>query len=108
MAMQAFQQDLNAITALGYSIISPERGIQIFEALLAQPVAQVGVIPINWAKFLDAWQTPTRFLEAFESLAPSGIHDAVGQWSSFRQKLEQCPTDERGDLLRAHIGCSNN
>lgn len=103
MADRAFEQEMSAVTALGYTIISPERGIQIFERLLAEPVAQIGVIPINWAKFLTMWQTPTRFLEAFASLSPDDFPDEDDQLISFRQELEQLPADERGDRLREHL-----
>ena len=103
MADRAFQHELSAVTALGYHIISPARGIQIFERLLSQSVTQIGVIPINWAKFLDMWQTPTRFLEAFDALPSSAFHDDADLQASFRQELEDLPVDERSDLLRDHL-----
>jgi len=102
MADRAFEQEMSAVTALGYRIISPERGIHIFAHLLSQPVTQIGVIPINWAKFLDMWQMPTRFLEKFDSLDPLAMYDEDAG-SSFRQELEPLPVEERRDLLQGHL-----
>ena len=104
MADRAFEQEMSSITALGYTVISPDRGIQLFERLACRACDtdwcdsdQLGEIP----RYM--WQTPTRFLEAFASLSPSDVHDDIDQRASFRQELEQLPADERGDLLRDHL-----
>ncbi|MEH2102375.1 MAG: type I polyketide synthase [Nostoc sp.] len=47
----------------GINAITPSQGIEVFEYLLSQPIAQVGVIPIDWQVF--SREISSRFVERF-------------------------------------------
>lgn len=99
-------------------MIAPEDGLQALGALLhhalrvphASSVAQVGVVPIEWSKFLAhrSADMPHAFSSA---LIPSDeattISHTPNESSSFKaqllQELEATPSDERQALLMAHL-----
>ncbi|NER48711.1 MAG: type I polyketide synthase [Symploca sp. SIO1A3] len=86
--------------AVGVSAIEPERGIQALGLLLPDSPSQVGVLPIDWSKFVK--QLPGKqkipFLEALISTEP-----LLNQKSVFREQLEAAPISERYELLTTHI-----
>ncbi len=86
--------------AQGVSSIAPQQGLQVLKELLGQGT-QVGVLPINWSKFLGQFSQDlvSPFLDAFTS-APK---EPLTQHSEFLQHLEAAPVNERRSLLTDHI-----
>mgnify|MGYP001792724329 CR=1 FL=1 len=74
------------IQTKGIAAIAPDQGIQIFSQLLAQSIdAQVGVVPIRWAQFLNqGWSDP--FFERFQPSAP-----VVKPTADWRVRLQDLP-----------------
>jgi len=91
------------IAEQGLESIAPEEGLQVLDKLLTQEVAQVGVLPINWAKFLQqsyqAVESP--FFEAFNQISKPASEEQ--QTAGFLQQLEQAPASERRTMLEEHI-----
>lgn len=53
MAKQLGEHGQLQLQRLGIDSISPPQGLQAFEALLEQPIAQVAVVSLSWDKFLS-------------------------------------------------------
>lgn len=85
----------------GEESIPPERGLQILEQLLQQSAVQVGVMPMNWSRFLDRSGTIPPFLGELHH--PS--EHSVGQLQTleFRQHLERLPVEERLAALKTQV-----
>ncbi len=67
----------------GISFIAQEQGLQVLENLLGQGLPQVGVLPVNWSKFLGQWRehaNPALFLE-------------LAQHIQQHEKVEKLPTE---------------
>ena len=86
----------------GEESIPPAQGLQILEQLLleAPSAVSVGVMPINWPRFLQQQGTSSAFLTDF--------YDAVRQeplskQMTFAQQLESAPAKQRRALLVAHV-----
>jgi malonyl CoA-acyl carrier protein transacylase len=82
----------------GEGSIAPQQGLQVLEQLLTiEPPVQVGVMPINWSRFLQKQLTVSPFLsdflKEFEPLAEV----------EFREQLEALLPRERKALLVAHV-----
>ncbi|NER93851.1 MAG: type I polyketide synthase [Symploca sp. SIO1B1] len=88
------------VEASGMSAIELERGMQALGLLLSNSPSQVGVLPINWSKFLSQFPNGERipFLEAVISAEPS-----FTQKSAFREQLEAVAVTERQELLTTHL-----
>jgi acyl transferase domain-containing protein len=91
---------------LGVQTIQPEPGLQQLGALLNQATAQMGVLPVDWARFFEqftvgagsvlsviASQTPTR--------PGSGIR--VNPSGDLLRQLQDAPTHRRQTLLMAYL-----
>jgi acyl carrier protein len=87
------------MAARGVSAIPPEEGLALLAQLLALAAGrpQIGVMPVDWPKFLQqfAGAVPP-FLEAF---APQ----AAGAGPSFRERLAAAPEAMRPQLLREFL-----
>lgn len=85
----------------GISPIFVDRGLQVFGDLLAQDPPQVGVLPIDWAKFSKqlpiGGQMP--LLAAFTA---TDKQSQPGK-SDFLQQLALAPVAERRELLMIHV-----
>jgi acyl carrier protein len=88
--------------ARGMQSIAPEQGLQVLREVLEQNVTQVGVLPVDWSKFLGQFPSDVEFpfLEEFASAAQQ---QAPSQKSEFRQQLEAAPASNRRTLLMTHI-----
>ena len=86
----------------GMQSIAPEQGLQVLREVLEQDVTQVGVLPVDWSKFLGQFPPDVEFpfLEEFASAAQQ---QAQSQKSEFRQQLEAAPANSRRTLLITHI-----
>ncbi|MFM5941964.1 MAG: beta-ketoacyl reductase, partial [Dolichospermum sp.] len=85
----------------GEDSIYPQQGLQVLEMLLMESPVQVGVMPINWARFL-ARQTR---INPFFSQLQDGLQSKGGRQSfiEVRKYLETLPWAERKAALTTHI-----
>ena len=102
VGMAASLDNLNQkrLESSGMMAIEPERGMQALESLLSNSPSQVGVLPIDWSKFVrqlpDGVKIP--FLQALISVEPS-----LTKKSAFREQLETARISERQELLTNQI-----
>ena len=98
-----YQRDNTLMGLTGVGLIAPEQGLQQLERLWKQPVAQIGVVPIQWSAFLrqgNLSQSP--FLKAFRQ-AKSPALSGSKQPIAFRQQLAATPEDQRRDFLDTYV-----
>jgi NAD(P)-dependent dehydrogenase (short-subunit alcohol dehydrogenase family)/acyl carrier protein len=104
------KRDQQRIAEQGLSSIVPEQGLQILGELLqkrnfctppGQEIVQIGVISVNWPKFIKHFFKGIKppFFEAF---IPPETQEAAQKAQLLRQ-LEAAEMRERRDLLIAHI-----
>ena len=85
----------------GVQLIAPEQGLQVLAAILAQEVAQVGVLPIDWSKFASQLSSNVKF-PLLEKLLVTAPQTEVKK-SQFRQQLEAASASDQKTLLIAFI-----
>jgi acyl carrier protein len=85
----------------GVELIKAEEGLEVLGNLLNEKIAQVGVFPVNWAKFSEQFSAGTNlvFLEAFQTKLPR----KTLQKPEFVERLQAAPTQERRNLLVNHL-----
>ena len=110
MAATLTKRDQQRIIKQGLTSILPEQGLQIFGELLQkfhfctppmQNMAQIGVIPIHWPKFMQHLFKRVK-LPFFEAFILPETQGTVSESKLLRQ-LEAAEIAERRDLLIAHI-----
>ena len=90
MVAQLKERDRQKITAQGMGTIAPEQGLQLLKELLEQKAIQVGVFPVDWAKFPYS----SSFLE---NVIPPKAKSSSS--SEFVQKLETASVESRQTIL---------
>ncbi len=90
MVAQLAERDRQKVTAQGMGTINPEQGLQLLQELIDQKATQVGVLPVDWAKF--PYSSP--FLEA---VIPTKTKSSSS--SEFVQKLEIASKCDRQTIL---------
>ncbi|MEO0408852.1 MAG: SDR family NAD(P)-dependent oxidoreductase, partial [Cyanobacteria bacterium P01_A01_bin.135] len=96
----------------GVGAIAPDRGLEIFSRLLANPThTQVGVIPIRWSQFLQQGRADVStdaFFERFvtqatsDAAAPDAATDPAldpAKPAAWRSQLEELPERQRLGFL---------
>ncbi|WP_026736723.1 type I polyketide synthase [Fischerella sp. PCC 9605] len=103
MAASLTSRDQARFTAQGVEPIPAQQGMQVLGNLLAQQsTTQVGVLPVNWSKFLQ--QFPQSLASPFlESFAAAFEEPSAQPTKLFLQQLEAAPVSDRRTLLIAHI-----
>ncbi|MEM8779515.1 MAG: beta-ketoacyl reductase, partial [Cyanobacteria bacterium P01_G01_bin.49] len=86
------------VNRLGVGAIAPNQGIQILEQLMSESLTQVGIIPINWAKFLAV----DNYLPFFANFRQKTVRKSDNS-SNFLQQLQNIPPEEKRNYLRDHI-----
>jgi acyl carrier protein len=100
MAASLDNRNQTRLAAQGMESIPLEQGMQILGNLLQPNAAQVGVLPINWSKFLEKFPIPVpSFLESFKVVS----EQPVTQQPAFLQQLKAAPASDRRNLLITHI-----
>jgi len=97
----ASRREQSRWAAQGVKTISPEQGLQVLGEVLKQDLTQVGVLPIDWAKFLGQFPGDHKFpfLEGFAATA----QQTPSQISEFRQQLDGAPVNKRRPMLITHV-----
>ncbi len=107
MAAELGSRNKHRIADSGFATITPEQGLQVLRDLLAQHVAQVGVVPVNWSRFLEQFP-PGGEPPLLSDLAPKTQQQGKGKQLPAKQvellrQLEQASASDREHLLIAHI-----
>jgi len=91
----------------GWAPISPEQGMRVLGELLSQNVSQVGVLPLNWSKFLEQFPTntiPSYFAEWAAPVASVGqTEKPSGLQHEFLQNLRDMSARGRRELLVKYL-----
>ncbi|NTU85276.1 MAG: KR domain-containing protein, partial [Chloroflexales bacterium] len=91
------------LAAQGQGEIAPGQGIRAFAHLLGGGARQIGVIPLDWARFLGTYDSVPPFLSAFaaqDTRARAGAPAAAGAQSMRQQLAEAGPEARRPTLMQ--------
>jgi myxalamid-type polyketide synthase MxaB len=97
----AAQPEISAsITSKGFGAISPQQGLEILAYLLAQPIAQVGVIPTHGFQGLQP--LPSRLF--FSEVATQDLHQPhKGKQVAILQQLQAASQSDRPSILLTYL-----
>jgi myxalamid-type polyketide synthase MxaB len=99
MAAALKDRDRARWETLGVGTIAPSQGLSILKLLLEQSPAQVGVLPIQWSRFISQFsRSIPPFLQVF---APTD--GVTSKRSDVLQQLATAAVGDRRSLLTAHI-----
>lgn len=101
MAANVASRNQVRFAEIGLSSITAEQGFEIAGRLLRQEQAQVGVLSVNWSKYLQQFPVGGQpmFLEEF--FTASGT--AMPERSEVLEQLERAPSDKRKMILTAFV-----
>jgi polyketide synthase 12/myxalamid-type polyketide synthase MxaB len=93
------------VAVQGMGSFSPEHGIRVLERLVDEGPVQVGVMPVQWPRFLRSIGATGRpffaeLVEARPAAKPAG--EPVAR-EDLRQRLEEAPPNQRHKLVLAHV-----
>jgi NADPH:quinone reductase-like Zn-dependent oxidoreductase/acyl carrier protein len=90
--------------ARGLGTITPSQGLATLAVLLAEPAAQVGVLPVDWSLLLQSFPPGTEPpLVAHLATSRRQSLEPNEAWLAFVEKLREAPPAERRDLLVRHM-----
>jgi 8-amino-7-oxononanoate synthase len=103
VGMAAELSDRNAarLALSGITPLDPDLALETLEALLNQDAPQIGVVQIEWAKFLE--QISNGAIPPFLEHIASAIETGAQSSSTFRLQLNAAPAEERLALLTRHV-----
>ena len=106
MAAQLNDREQARLAALGFGFIKPQQGMDVLERLLGQDTVQAAVLPVNWTKFLQQFQTGKTEPPLFGEFTTASANMATSP-SQFLEKLQSAPLQQRrgllGELVRTQI-----
>jgi acyl carrier protein len=98
LAAEMNEQNRRRLAARGMSFIDPDQGLAAMEALMALPLAQAAVVPIDWDRHADS--LPSRLLAGmFEHLTRKPRQSA----RPFLAELERAPPPRHRALLESFV-----
>ncbi len=98
MAANLNEASQRRLLNLGMGMIAPETGLEILQNLLQAPTAQIGVLPIDWAKLLA--QLPD---VPFLTKVKPDTQVQTKQNPEFVRRLKAAPVNERRTILMDFI-----
>ncbi|MCI0580809.1 MAG: type I polyketide synthase, partial [Chloroflexi bacterium] len=104
MAARADSRGDRRWTRHGIGKISPRQGLQVLEMVLAHELSQIGVIPVDWTRFLQqfpAQEAPPLYTEL--TAVAQVVELQVVNRSALLHRLGEAPAGERRTILRRHI-----
>jgi acyl transferase domain-containing protein/acyl carrier protein len=101
MAASLGERDRDRMAAQGIEPIPLAQGMQVLGNLLAGSAAQVGVLPVNWSKFLQRF--PEGVMSSFLETFGVASEQPATQQTAFWQQLESAPVSDRRNLLISHV-----
>jgi acyl carrier protein len=101
MAASLKNHDRDRRTEQGMKAIEPEKGLQVLGEVLEQNVAQIGVLPVDWPRFMEQFPRDFEFplLDEFATTT----EQTPAQKSEFLQQLEAAAPSDRPTLLMNYI-----
>ncbi len=107
VGMAARQGLLDKLPQRGEEAIPLQKGLDLFGELLNEPATQIGVIPIQWTRFLDHQKGNLPFYEKFSKSSrkaqSSDSAIALNHTEDILSKLKQASVQNRPKLLEAHL-----
>jgi acyl carrier protein len=107
MAAEMDKRSQQRLRDQGWELLAPEDGLRTLEMLLDQGVAQIGVLPVNWSRFVEQFSTgsiPPFLAELVRPVAPRvPVEPASTQNQTLLQRLREVPAGERQELLMEYI-----
>ena len=85
--------------ALGVGAIAPEQGLEVLGRVLAEEPTRVGVLPIDWARFLRTF--PGSVPKLLADLAPAALRGE--RPAGLLGRLAQVAVAERAEVLATHL-----
>ncbi|NJK63161.1 MAG: hypothetical protein HC921_11195 [Synechococcaceae cyanobacterium SM2_3_1] len=95
------QQVIGRLASKGIQSFSPEQGMEVFEALLQSHDPQVGVVSLDWSRYLQG-RAGTTYLEDFTQL-PESEQRPKQVLESVSQSLTEIPLDQQRDYLISYV-----
>ncbi|MBP7964638.1 MAG: SDR family NAD(P)-dependent oxidoreductase [Caldilineaceae bacterium] len=104
MAARSSAQQQNRLAGLGIQSLAPDQAMQIFARLLAEDVAQVGVLPVHWPTYLQQF-APGAIPGLLAELAPQTrpVVEPSMQAAQIDSALQTLPTAERSQALAHYL-----
>ncbi len=92
-------------TARGMGQIKPEQGLNLLGRILRQDETHLGVLPIEWPKYLRQFSEISPFFADLVGPEPAPVltTQPTPEPDSVLQQLTTTPSADRPDLLRSHI-----
>lgn len=107
VGMAADRGLLDTLSQQGETAIPLQKGLEVLGQLLNEPAAQIGVMAVQWLRFLQQQKYVSPFYENFskpaENLSLSHKPMAVSKLENFRTQLAQAVEQNRGELLETHV-----
>jgi len=97
---------IERIRSQGMEVLSPEKGVQIFERIFQDAPPQVAVVGMHWEKFLEqsgARAVPAMFSEVFHGGLGEEQSTQVSPKSDFGRQLAEAPRNRRRSMLLAYV-----
>jgi 8-amino-7-oxononanoate synthase len=101
MAAELSDRDAARLALSGITPLDPDLALEALEALLTQKTPQIGVVQIEWAKFLD--QISNGAVPPFLEHVAAAVDSSAQSFSAFRLQLDAAPAEERLALLTQHV-----
>jgi short-subunit dehydrogenase/acyl carrier protein len=97
MAAAQHQMD-ERMKLVGVRALAPQAALQVLEQLLPQPVAQIGVVDINWRRFQPGATPPPLLAGLIQRASAQGP-----ERSHFREVLRAAASEERQPMLEDYL-----
>ncbi|WP_404785485.1 aminotransferase class I/II-fold pyridoxal phosphate-dependent enzyme [Altericista sp. CCNU0014] len=101
MAAELSDRDAARLALSGITPLDPDLALEALEELLAQDAPQIGVVQVEWAKFLD--QISNGAVPPFLENVAVAVETGAQSYSAFRLQLDAAPAEERLALLTQHV-----
>jgi acyl transferase domain-containing protein len=101
MAASLGERERARLAAQGLEPIPLAQGMQVLGNLLEGNTAQVGVLPVNWSKFLERF--PEGVMSSFLDSVGIVFERPPKQQTEFLQQLKSAPVSERRNLLLSYV-----
>jgi 8-amino-7-oxononanoate synthase len=101
MAAELSDRDAARLALSGITPLEPDLALEALEALLTQDASQIGVVQIDWAKFLA--QISSAAVPPFLEHVATAVEAGAQSFSAFRLQLDAAPAEERRALLTQHV-----
>jgi 8-amino-7-oxononanoate synthase len=100
MAAELSDRDAARLALSGITPLEPDLALEALEVLLAQNAPQIGVVQIEWTKFL---QISSGAIPPFLEQVAIAVEAGAQSFSAFRLQLDAAPAEERLALLTQHV-----